>query len=137
MIGVARELTTAYESLVRAIFIVQLRSFALARLEFYGNLLLVEQVDALENDAKGALANLLADVVVDADDVRGGAVIRHSERGGMLWVQQLEVEVDDTGKPQRSDRWRSKSVSSCRLGPYKPASCLPGRLEDVFQPTSE
>jgi hypothetical protein len=79
MIGVARELTTAYESLVRAIFIVQLRSFALARLEFYGNLLLVEQVDALENDAKGALANLLADVVVDADDVRGGAVIRYSE----------------------------------------------------------
>jgi hypothetical protein len=79
MIEAARELTTAYESLVRAIFIVQLRSFALAGLEFYGNLLLVEQIDALENDAKRAFTNLLADFVVDADDVRGGAVIRHSE----------------------------------------------------------
>ena len=42
-------------------------------------MLLFEQVDALENDAKRALANLLADFVVDADDVRGGAVIRHSK----------------------------------------------------------
>jgi hypothetical protein len=58
---------------------VQLRSFALVRLELYGNLLLVEQVDALEDDAKGALANLLADTVVDADDVRVDAVVRHDE----------------------------------------------------------
>jgi hypothetical protein len=49
------------------------------RLELYGNLLLVEQVDALKDNAKGTLAKLLANAVADADDVRGGAVVRHSE----------------------------------------------------------
>jgi hypothetical protein len=54
-----------------------LGSIALARLELDGNLLLVEQVGALEDDAEGALADLLADAVVDADDVGGGAAARH------------------------------------------------------------
>ena len=65
---------------------MQLRSFAPMRFQLYGNLLLVEQVDALKDDAKGALANLLADGVAGADDVREGAVIRHSERGGRLCI---------------------------------------------------
>ena len=59
-----------------------MRSIALARLELDGYLLLVEQVGALEDDAKGALANLLADAVVNADDVGGGAAARH---GGWGW----------------------------------------------------
>lgn len=75
--GSERELTAADEDLVRAVLVAQLRSIALARLELDGNLLLVEQVGALEDDAKGALANLLADAVVDADDVGGGAATRH------------------------------------------------------------
>ena len=79
MIGAGRELTTSYERLVRVILIAQLRRFALMRLELYGNLLLVEQVDALKDNAKGTLAKLLANAVADADDVRGGAVVRHSE----------------------------------------------------------
>lgn len=49
------------------------------RFELYGNLLLVEQVDALKDNAKGALANLLADAVAGADDVGEDAVIRHNE----------------------------------------------------------
>lgn len=37
-----------------------------------GNLLVVQQVGALENDTERALANLLADAVVHADDIGGG-----------------------------------------------------------------
>ena len=48
-------------------------------LEFNGNLLLVEQVSALEDYAKGALTNLLSDAVADANDVRKGCGIRHSD----------------------------------------------------------
>jgi hypothetical protein len=40
-----------------------LRNLAIVRLELDGKLLLVAQVDALEDDAKRALANSLADAV--------------------------------------------------------------------------
>jgi hypothetical protein len=63
------ELTTAHEDLVRAVLVAQLRGVALARLELDGDLLLVEQVGALENDAKATLANLLPDAIVDAHHV--------------------------------------------------------------------
>ena len=62
-------LTAADEDLVGAVFIAQLGSVALARLKLDGHLLLVEQVGALKDDAETALANLLADAVVHADDV--------------------------------------------------------------------
>jgi uncharacterized Zn finger protein len=45
------------------------QSWALATHKFDGHLLVVEQVGSLENDTKGTLSNLLADPVVDADDV--------------------------------------------------------------------
>jgi hypothetical protein len=63
------KLTAAHKDLVRAILVAQLGSIALARLELDGDLLLVEQVGALENDAKATLANLLPDAVVDAHHV--------------------------------------------------------------------
>lgn len=75
-----------------------MRSIALARLELDGYLLLVEQVGALEDDAKGALANLLADAVVNADDVGGGAAARHGGWGGRVRVQQLGQRVVDAGE---------------------------------------
>jgi hypothetical protein len=77
-------LTAADEDLVGAVLITQLRSVALAGLELDGDLLLVEQVGAFEDDAETAFANLLADAVVDADDV-GGVAARHvvRSRGGV------------------------------------------------------
>jgi hypothetical protein len=116
MIEAARELMAAQESLVRAILIPQLRGFALVRFELDGNLLLIKQVDALEDDAKGALANLLANAVTNANDVRKGAGVRHRECGDGLQVQQLEVQLDDIGELRHGERWRFKSVPSTRLG---------------------
>jgi len=62
-------LTAAHKNLVGAILVAQLRSIALPWLELDGDLLLVEQVGALEDDAETALANLLADAVVHAHNV--------------------------------------------------------------------
>ena len=70
-------LTAAHKNLVRAILIAQLRSIALPRLELDSNLLLIEQVGALENNTEAALANLLADAVVDAYHVGRCAAARH------------------------------------------------------------
>jgi hypothetical protein len=64
-------LTAAHENLVRAVLVAQLGGIALARLKLDGDLLLVEQVGALEDDAEAALANLLPDAVVDAHHVGG------------------------------------------------------------------
>jgi len=44
------QLTAAHENLVRAVLVAQLRSIALARLELDCDLLLVEEIDALEDD---------------------------------------------------------------------------------------
>lgn len=87
-------LTASDEDLVRSVFISQLGSIALSRFlrtsssvtgcdcsagrpqgredthEFDGNVLVVQQIGPLENNAKGALANLLPDPVVHADDIR-------------------------------------------------------------------
>jgi hypothetical protein len=62
-------LTAAHKNLVRSVLISKLRCIALARLKLDGNRLAVEQVGSLENDTKGTLSDLLADPVVDADDV--------------------------------------------------------------------
>jgi len=37
--------------------------------KFYGNLLVVEEVGTLENDTKGAFANLLSNAVVDTHHI--------------------------------------------------------------------
>ena len=70
-------LTAAHKDLVCAVLIAQLRSIALSRLKLDGDLLLVEQVGALEDDAEAALADLLADAVVHADDVGARTAARH------------------------------------------------------------
>ena len=62
-------LTASDEDLVGAVLIAQLGSVALARLELDGDLLLIEQVGAFEDNAKGALSDLLADAIVNANDV--------------------------------------------------------------------
>lgn len=53
---------------------------ASATYEFDGDLLIVQQVGALENDTKGTLSDLLADAVVYADNVAR----RGSHRGRRL-----------------------------------------------------
>ena len=80
------QLTTSDEDFVCAVFIAKLWSVALTRLELDGDLCVVQEVGALEDDAEAALAvnvsvrpleaavsvyipNFLADAVVDADDV--------------------------------------------------------------------
>lgn len=45
------------------------------------NLLVVKQIGTLKDDTKGALADLLADAIMNADDVGGGG--RHY--GGLSW----------------------------------------------------
>ena len=88
--GTSVELTAAHKDLVRAILVSQLRSIALPRLELDSDLLLVEQVGALEDDAEAALSNLLADAVVDAHDVARRAAGSHccvygAKQGG-VWM---------------------------------------------------
>lgn len=39
--------------------------------KFDGDLLVVEQIGTLEDDAKGPLPDLLADTIMDPDDIRG------------------------------------------------------------------
>ena len=89
--GVERGLLTASdEDLVGAILIAQLGSIALARLELDGDLLLVEQVGAFEDDAKGALSDLLADAIVHAHDVGRAASGGHCgcRCSLQLWVSR-------------------------------------------------
>lgn len=62
-------LTAADEDLIRAVLVPQLGRIALPGLELDSDLLLVQEVGALEDDAKGALAYLLPDAVVHAHDV--------------------------------------------------------------------
>lgn len=114
--GEARSvLTAAHEDLVCAVLIAQLRSVALARLEFDGDLLLVEQVGALEDDAEAALANLLADAVVHADDVGARAAARHGvdgvritegreKGGGREWQRVRGLVVVTAARQGRSRR---------------------------------
>ena len=73
------QLTAAHEDLVRAVLIAQLGGVTLARLELDGDLLLVEQVGALENNAKTTLADLLADAVVDAHHIGRRSAAAHLE----------------------------------------------------------
>jgi hypothetical protein len=61
-----------------------LGSVALPGLKLDGYLLLVEQVGAFENDAEAAFTDLLADAIMDADDVGRGAAARH---GGPVTLQ--------------------------------------------------
>lgn len=60
---------TANQYLVGPVLIAQLGRVALSRLEFDGDLLVVEQIGALEDDTERALSYLLADAVVHANHV--------------------------------------------------------------------
>lgn len=82
-----RGLTASYEDFICAVLVTKLRSIALTRFllrsgldgggghvvmgthEFNGDLGVVQQVGALEDDTKRTLADLLADAVMHADDV--------------------------------------------------------------------
>jgi hypothetical protein len=63
---------TADQYLISSVLIAQLRRVALSGLEFDGDLLVVEQIGALEDDAERALSYLLADAVVHTDNIGGG-----------------------------------------------------------------
>jgi hypothetical protein len=62
-------LTASDENLVGPVLVPQLRCIALPRLELDGDLGVVEQVCPLEDNAEAALADLLADAVVHADNI--------------------------------------------------------------------
>jgi hypothetical protein len=62
-------LTASDEDLVGPVFVPQLRCIAFPRLELDGDLGVVEQVCPLEDNAEAALADLLADAVVYADNI--------------------------------------------------------------------
>lgn len=64
-----KTLTASDENLVGPVFVPQLRCIALPRLELDGDLGVVEQVCPLEDNAEAALADLLADAVVYADNI--------------------------------------------------------------------
>jgi len=65
-IGDAR---AADKNLVGSILISELGSVTLSRFEFDGNLLVVQQVGSFEDDTKGTLADLLADSIMNPNDV--------------------------------------------------------------------
>lgn len=80
-------LTASNQNLVRPVFVPQLRSVTLPRLELDGNLSVVEQVGPLEDNAEAALADLLADAVVHADNI--AAAGSHCE----LWCEAGRVKA--------------------------------------------
>ena len=89
--------------------------------KFDGDLLVVQKIGSLEDDAKRALANLLADAIVHADDVGGRGrghggggtscegsfdVARHNSQDGLR--REFEcVQRQKTGKESPVlDQWR-------------------------------
>lgn len=75
-----KRLTAADEDFIRPVLIAELGCIALPRLKLDCDLLVVEQVCALEDDTKRALANLLANAIVHADDVGRRGAGRHGRR---------------------------------------------------------
>ena len=63
------ELTASNQNLVGPVLVPQLWCITLSRLELYSDLSVVEQVGPLEDNAEAALADLLADAVVHADNI--------------------------------------------------------------------
>jgi hypothetical protein len=62
-------LTASDQNLVRPVLVPQLRCITLSRLELYCNLSVIEQVGPLEDNAEAALADLLANAIVHADNI--------------------------------------------------------------------
>jgi hypothetical protein len=107
-------LTASNQYLVGAVLISQLGSVTLARFleavsagrrredwkvwtnKFNGNLLVVEKVGALEDDAKGAFTNLLANTIVDANDI--GRRRRHGYQTERLAVDSRTKCCCDLGR---------------------------------------
>ena len=67
--GQTGELTASIQNLVGPVLVPQLWCITLSRLELYSDLSVVEQVGPLEDNAEAALADLLADAVVYADNI--------------------------------------------------------------------
>jgi len=63
------QLTASNQNLVCPVLVPQLWCITLSRLELYSDLSVVEQVGPLEDNAEAALADLLADAVVHADNI--------------------------------------------------------------------
>lgn len=63
------ELTATDQDLVGPVLVPQLWCITLSRLELYSDLSVVEQVGPLEDNAEAALADLLSDAVVHADNI--------------------------------------------------------------------
>lgn len=106
-------LTAAHEDLVRAVLIAQLGSVALARLKLDSDLLLVEQVGALENDAEAALADFLPDAIVHAHHVGRRSAAAHLERKSRWFAGG---EGSRVGVGVREDRSRLRG----RMGAMQP-----------------
>jgi hypothetical protein len=68
---------TACECLISTILIAQLRRVFTLRRKFDGDLLLVEQIGALEDDAKGPLPDFVTNAVVGPDDVQITCIALH------------------------------------------------------------
>lgn len=66
---------TSCEDLVSPVLISELWCITLSRLKFDGYSLRVEKIGAFEDDTEGSFSNLLADSIVNADDVGAGAVV--------------------------------------------------------------
>jgi len=111
-------LTTPNQDLVRPILIPQLRRIAFPRLEFDRDLGVVEQVGALEDDAKTALADLLADAVVHADDVAaaGGHLGRRGGTGRCWLVDDRQREVICSGNAGGERGSRESVEVVCVMG---------------------
>ena len=119
-------LTAAHQDLVGAILVAQLGSLAFPGLELDCNLLLVKQVGALEDDAEAALADLLADAVVDADHVGRGAAARHGARGLLggedtRWGALAMWECNGAAKWRRN-RWRRRVLGAVPGGQHESES---------------
>jgi hypothetical protein len=99
-------LTASDQNLVRPILVPQLRCITLSRLELYCDLSVVEQVGPLEDNAEAALADLLANAVVHADNIAAAGGHGGYECSGW-WMRREGVRCEEA----RLDEWcRSGSV---------------------------
>ena len=123
--------TTAHQNLVGAILVAQLGRVALARLELDGDLGVVEEVCAFEDNAETALANLLAHAVVHADDVAAAGRHGGGGRGGRADDVRLGG-VEDDRRGAVGSFTADEEASQSRVAPK-----LPGSLKRTRTPTTE
>lgn len=100
-------LTTPNQDLIRAVLIAQLRRVALARLEFDGDLGVVEQIGALEDDSKAPLAAMLLASIVNPHNTTT-TTAPNSLKG----IRPTQSSCRRGSAPRR--RWRTTMCRSLR-----------------------